>query len=308
MLYVIPLSIPIILFIIELMGHRKRKLRVARKKKFTINFRRISFITDKLFKKNEYIYNLRSKYAMKISVISDMKRDQVNIIAEGFITISFLATLILVIFLFTIMNMWLSILIIGMVFIFFIHYSFNLYLNLRLKKIHRQFPIAVQKFTDIYLTNKNIKATLNECYIDMPNEISYVFERLARRLSSEYEYKKYFREFADSLKYVWAYAFAELLVMSYEGSGDISDELLFLNDLINDDIHDMEESKSELTSTKLTFLILTLSTLGVFLFNIFINDIAKFLYLYTTAGNGIITMWVISVAIGIFTSTLIEKI
>jgi Flp pilus assembly protein TadB len=210
--------------------------------------------------------------------------------------------------LFKVMNLWYVILVIALLVLYLMHYGFGTYLNYKLKRVYEQFPIAIQMFTDIYITNKSIKNALTDSYVDMPKDVGLVFERLARKLSSGHEYDKYIHEFADSLSYVWGYAFAELLLMSYEGSGDISNDLLFLNELMNDDLQDEEESKAEMTTNKTLFMVLNLITVIVFVGNIFFSPIAKELYFYTTTGNTIIMSWLMLIAFGISVSTIMENI
>jgi Flp pilus assembly protein TadB len=217
-------------------------------------------------------------------------------------------TLIIAVLLTLVMNVWYVVLIISLLTIYFINYGFVLYLNSQLKKIHKQFPVALQLFTDSYITNNNIKVALNETYSEMPKEVGIVFEKLARRLSSGHEQRKYIMEFADNLNYVWGHAFAEILLLSLEGTGDIGDDLLFLNELVSDDLQDDEETKSEMSTNKMLFMVINGCTVVAFILNIFFNPIAKELYFYTQTGNTIVMFWVAVIALGMGISTVLDHI
>lgn len=307
MIYIILSLIATLLVALELLGKRKRKLRIARKSKFEFNSQLIDSV-DSILKNYQLIYAIKEKYAEKLGVINTNKKRHNNAIAIIFIATSITITILISVFLLTVMNMWYIVLIIGILTLYLMNYGFMFYLNLKLKKIYSQFPVAIQMFTDIYITNKNIKNALNDSYKEMPHEVGLVFEKLARRLSSGHEHERHIKEFADSLSYVWGYAFSELLLMSYEGSGDISNDLLFLNELINDDMQDEEESRTEMATNKMLFLILNGCTLFTFLANMFFNPVARELYFYTSTGNTLIMIWIIVIALGISMSTLLDHI
>lgn len=307
MIYLVLSLMATSLLILEALGRRKRKLRVARKARFEINSKFIDKIDDFL-KNYQLIYSIKERYVNKLGVINTNKMRHNNAIAILFMLSSVVLTVIVSILLFTIMSIWYVILIIAVLFLYLMHYGFTLYLNKKLKTIYKQFPVALQLFTDIYITNRNIKVALNESYKEMPYEVGVVFEKLARRLSSGHEYERHIKEFAESLSYVWGYAFAELLLMSYEGAGDISEDLLFLNELVNDDIQDDEESKAEMATNKSLFIVLNGCTLFAFIINIFFNPVAKELYFYTPTGNTIIMAWFVVIALGITTSVILDHI
>ena len=307
MIYVGLILSALLLIAWELFGKRKRKLRVSRKGRLELN---ISFVEkiDEWLRAVPILHRLKEKYVMKLSVVNTYKRSHNNALSIGFLIMSVVVVLMLSFMLFKVMNLWYVILVIALLILYLMHYGFATYLNYKLKRVYEQFPVAIQMFTDIYITNKSIKNALTDSYVDMPKDVGLVFERLARKLSSGHEYDKYIHEFADSLSYVWGYAFAELLLMSYEGSGDISNDLLFLNELMNDDLQDEEESKAEMTTNKTLFMVLNLITVIVFVGNIFFSPIAKELYFYTTTGNTIIMSWLMLIAFGISVSTIMENI
>jgi Flp pilus assembly protein TadB len=307
MIYIILILISLTLILLEIKGKRKRKLRVAKKRKFEFNNHLIRKL-DKIVSKNELTEKLKKYYVDKLGVLNTNKKIQNTGIAVSVILGSLIFTLMTAILLTLVMNVWYVILIISALTLYFINYGFILYLNTQLKKIHKQFPIALQLFTDSYITNNNIKVALNESYSEMPTEIGMVFEKLARRLSSGHEQRKYIIEFADNLNYVWGHAFAEILLLSLEGTGDIGDDLLFLNELVSDDLQDDEETKSEMSTNKMLFMAINGCTVVAFILNIFFNPIASELYFYTQTGNIIVMFWIAVIALGMGISTVLDHI
>lgn len=254
------------------------------------------------------INKLREKYKDKLNIINKNESDTNDSIAVTLVIANALLTMLFIFSLSLFMNVWYVLLVIGVTTTYLLHCIVEFYLNIKLKKIYSQFPIAIQLFTDIYMSSRNIKMALNSSYQEMPNEISVVFERLSRELASSYDYESHLKKFAKSLGYVWGYAFTELLLMSYEGGGDISEDLIFLNELINDDIQDSEETKSEMATNKMLFVILMLSTAGAFVLNVLYNPVAKSLYFYTPIGNTLLMIWVIVIALGITVTIVLDNL
>ena len=268
-----------------------------------------SFIYKVIQKIEDYpfLIKLRNNYTSKLNVINknDIKANELlaTYMLLGNIGISSLIVFGLSLF----MSVWYVLAVLAATMLYLGHSVIEMYLGLKLKKIYKQFPEAIQLFTDIYMGSRNIKKALNEAYVEMPKEIGTVFEKLSRELSSSYDYQTHIKTFAKSLGYTWGYAFTELLMMSYEGGGDISDDLVFLNELINDDIQDAEETKSEMASNKMMFMILMGATGIAFVGNIMANPIAKSLYFYTPMGNNLIMAWVLVLAVGITAMAVLDN-
>lgn len=287
---------------------RKKKLDILTSSKQVIEK---SGLVKKIGKKIEefpLLEKLKDNYRDKLNVINKNEDHANNSIAVLMITSNMLSTSLFVILLSMFVNVWYVLAVIGITNLYLFHCIIEFYLNIKLKKIYSQFPIAIQLFTDIYMSSMNIKMALNTSYHEMPKEISVVFERLSRELSSSYDYESHLRKFAKSLGYTWGYAFTELLLMSYQGGGDISNHLIFLNELINDDIQDSEETKSEMATNKMLFIVLMLATAGAFTLNILYNPVAKSLYFYTPVGNTLLMVWVIVIALGITATIILDNL
>lgn len=303
-IYIIPISI---LLIIVDNTRKRRSLRIKKKKKFKLDIRLIKKL-DKKLQYYDTLYKLKESYVIKLGVINTKKPRENNATVLWYGIFTIVITIVAGYIYSLIFKMWYIDLILALVTMYGIFSIANFILKMRLKKVQKQFPVAIKKFTDVYTTCKSIKITLNSIYKDMPKEIANVFEKLSRQLSSSYEYEEHIIEFANSLDYVWGYAFAELLIMSYEGVGDISEELLFLSSLIDEDIIVEEETSSELATIKIMFMIIEVATIVAFLFNIVANPISKDLYFYTSTGNNIIMIWALIIAFGLGTSVILDYI
>ncbi len=251
-------------------------------------------------------YKLKSKFVEKLGVINNNTEKENNAIVVWYILFDIVISIIATYFYSQIFNMWYIVVILSLVTVYAIFYSASRLISMKLRKVQKNFPKAVQIFTDEYITTKNIKTSLNATYKKMPKGIDSIFEKLSRELSSSYDFEKHIIHFANNLNYIWGYAFSELLIMSYEGVGDISEELLFLNELINEDITAEEKNATDMAGNKMMFVILTGATLFTFVFNIIANPMAKELYFYTTTGNNIIFAWVLIIVFGFTTSLILD--
>lgn len=310
MKYIVPVVIALIILTYEIYKLHKRKVRkkIYKKGKIKWNNKYIEKL-EKIIDRFEYLSKIKNEYAKKLTIINQKKQKENRAIVTIGMCFVFGISIIAGVLLLTIFTMWYVVLLLMFLVGYMVAYGINMYIDIRLKKIHKQFPIALQLFTDEYITTKSIKTSLSNTYEEMPKQIGYIFERLTRKLTSGYDYKEPLDEFAKSFgNYNWPYAFKELLIMSYEGAGDISEELLFLNELVNEDITAEEEDKTEQGSNKMMFLMINGATLVFFLANLFINPIAKELYFYTSTGNIIILIWIGVIVLGVTTSVLMEHI
>lgn len=298
------IGISILLFLTELNIKVPRKRRSI--KSFKVN--KYAKKIETSIKKYKLINKLKDLYSKKLLVINQKdntsNQEIAVLIIIGIVGISTIGTSL---FLILGIKMWYVLTIIQIVNMYICHALVSLFLDKKIRKIYMQFPQAVQLFTDVYITSKNIKTALDVVYKEMPSEIGNVFQRLSRELSSGYEYEKNIKNFAKELDYTWGYAFADILIMSYQGAGNISEELIFLNELVNDDIKNKKESNSELAGNKMMFIVLNGLTAVVFSLNIGFNPIAKQLYFYTIQGNNFISFWVISITLGFLVSNILEK-
>ncbi|MBA1336520.1 MAG: hypothetical protein HPY66_2955 [Firmicutes bacterium] len=262
----------------------------------------------KLVCRYDALNGLKTRLAGKLSVINSGSYRENEAVALWVMLAAAAAGVMSALVFFNLFAMWYTALLLSVLAGYTVLYVFDAWLNIRLAAVRKKLPAALQLFIDSYMSHKNIKAAINESYRRMDPAIGAVFERMARQLSGSHDYRRPIREFAESLDYVWAYAFSELLLTSYEGAGDISEELLFLNELMNDDLKNEEETKTELSTNRMLFIVITASTALAFILNIMFNPIAGDLYFYTPAGNVIVFVWVVVIVLGISVMTVMERI
>lgn len=261
---------------------------------------------DKILCNNGHLWQVKESYVTKLQVIN-MKPYEYNneLILKYLLYDIVISTFLLLIILFVI-TMWYAAITISFVFFYIVIFFGVAYIKSKMRKIHVQFSVALQCFIDKYIIHKNIKEAINS-YSKMPVEIGAAFELLAREFSGGKNYEKSIEKFANELSYVWGYAFAEILLLSYEGAGDITNDLLTLNSMVSEEITDEEEEKSSRYGNKMTFAFVYIAALIGILLNLFINDLAKYLYLYTSAGNALIAVWLLVLIIGITIISLSER-
>ena len=302
--YVGLLLIVIVITLIDMSLTNKKKDSRFRKGSIGGNF--FTRQVESFISQHQFLHKLKMRYANKLSLINHRTKRQNEVLIDEFVLIVTIVSLIISFVAIRVFAMWYVFFIIFFVSLFFIVYLGTLYLSMNLNKIYSMFPMALQLFTDEYVSCKNIKGALNSSYYKMPDKVSRVFEGLARRFASESDYEEVIGDFAEGLDFVWGYAFAELLLLSYEGAGDISEDLIYLNELSNEEVKVGAETEAALVSTKMVFVILNLATVAGLVFSLNFIPISKYLYLYTTTGNAGIVFWIGSVILGLITLTIMK--
>lgn len=262
---------------------------------------------DKIICRNPNLNQAKENYISKLQLINSKSSEYNNTLILKYLAFDVMISLVLLISLFSTITMWYAVITITLVFFYVIILLGVNYIDYKLNKIHRQFPVALQCFLDEYIIHKNIKSAINNSYVRMPTEISSSFELLARMLSGEKKYEIAIKKFASGLSYVWGYSFAEILLISYEGVGDITEELMMLNKLVSEEITAEEEEKSSRFENKMTFIIIYAFALVGIIINILKNSMAKYLYFYTSTGNTLIAIWLIILIVGITFISLTER-
>ena len=262
---------------------------------------------DKLMSKNKYLYKTKEKYISKLQIINFKSYDYNNFTILKYLTAAGIVSILVLFVLSRIITMWYAVITISFAtFYIFLLFGTSIVEN-KTDKIHSQFPAALQCFLDEYIIHKNIKSAINSSYSKMPPEIGGAFEMLARELSGEKNYEVSIKKFANELSYVWGYCFGEILLLSYEGAGDITDDLLTLNSMVSEEITAEEEEKSSRYGNKMTFIFVSAFGLIGIIVNLFANNLARHLYFYTSTGNMLIAIWLIVLIAGITVISLSER-
>lgn len=262
---------------------------------------------NKIIRRNKNLYDIKEKYVSRLQMINFKSYKYNNEVILRYLTIGIAISVFLFVILSRAITMWYATIIISFVAFYIILFVGTTSIERKISKLHGQFPIALQCFLDEYIIYKNIKNAINSSYNKMPEEIGGAFEMLARELSGEKNYETSINKFAKELSYVWGHSFAEILIMSYEGTGDITDDLLTLNSMVSEEITAEEEEKSSWYGNKMTFLFVCAFGLIGIIINLFTNDLARHLYFYTSTGNMLIAVWLIVLIAGINVISLSEK-
>lgn len=306
--YLIITLVAVSLLLFDILKNKKKKINRLNIKKKKINFNNIIIIKlDKIVNNTILINSIRRKSILELSIINGKSEEFNNTLFLYYllfaITVPFLFSIVLV----KIFTMWFAIISIILIMIAAILYLGRLSLNAKINKIYDQFPESLQIFIDEYIVCKNIKKTLDNSYKKMPTEIQVPFEKLSRELSSGNDYTESIMNFANALSFNWTHAFAEILIMSLKEAGDISEDLLFLNELISDEQQSKVEDKTELSTNNLMFIILNVITFIILIVNILINEIAQELYFLTSTGNLILICWFGTILFGAAALSFLQK-
>lgn len=261
---------------------------------------------DKILFTNKHLLQIKENYVTKLQIINLKSYEFNDELVIRYLLYDTIISILLLIILSTVITMWYAAITISFVFFYIVIFLGVVYIRSKISKIHDQFSVALQCFIDRYIIHKNIKEAINS-YSKMPVQIGVVFELLARELSGGENYEKSIKKFANELSYVWGYAFAEILLLSYEGAGDIAEDLLTLNSMVSEEITAEEEEKSSRYGNEMTFTFVYAAALIGILVNLLINDLAKHLYFYTSTGNALIAVWLIVLTLGITIISLSER-
>ncbi len=262
---------------------------------------------DKLINKNKYIYKAKNKYISKLKIINIKHNEHNNELILKYLAFDTAISILLLLILSRIITMWYAVITISFVVFYLIIFLGISRVESKINKIHCQFPTALQCFLDEYIIHKNIKNAVDSSYGKMPDAVGKIFEMLARELSGEKKPEIAITKFANELSYVWGYCFAEILIMSLKGAGDITDDLLTLNSMVSEEITASEEEKSSRFGNKMTFIVIYAFALTGVIINLFMNNLAGYLYFYTSMGNSLIAVWLIVLIAGITIISLSEK-
>lgn len=288
---------------------------IIRPKKMKLKIKRMDYSESRIIRRVDKIIfsiklfkDIRDSYSTKLTTILGKNKYQCNTYITLYCLISIFAAVTIGILLLVFLAVWHFVILISFSVLYIFIYAGTLWIQFRMNKIYEQFPEALQIFTDEYMEYKNIKNAIDNSYNKMPEQIGRAFEKLSRELSSGRNIKESIKNMADSFEYVWGYAFAHVLLMSYEGAGNISDDLIYLGTLMSEELTIEEEVKTENATNKIIFIILNMLTLAILIINMISNDMSKFLYFFTSDGNILLIIWIVQLIAGFNILNISEKI
>lgn len=283
---------------------RKAKLKYKR----DISKSKIIVLANSIICKNKKLKNIKERYAAKLVIMSDKSEAHCSAYVTGYLLISLITALAAAAIFSTLLAIWHFIVLISISVFCILIYSGTLYIKIKMDKIYNQFPEALQIFIDEYIEYKNIKKAIDNSYARMPMQVGGVFEKISRQLSSGENLKKSIMSMADGLDYIWAYTFAEILLLSYAGAGNIEEDLMYLNTLICEEATIEEEMRTDAATNKIIFIVLNILTIIIFAINMAANSLSKYLYFFTPTGNGLLIMWLCFSVIGLLVLNISEKV
>lgn len=287
---------------------------LARPRKIKLKYKRgisklkIIDLADNIICKNKKLKSIKEKYAAKLRITSVKSELQCSAYIIGYLLISLIIALAAAFIFSILLSIWHFIVLISISVFCILIYSGTLYIKIKMDKIYNQFPEALQIFIDEYIEYKNIKKAIDNSYSRMPMQVGGVFEKVSRQLSSGENFKRSIMSMADGLDYIWAHTFAEILILSYAGAGNIEEDLLYLNTLICEEATIEEEMRTEAATNKIIFIVLNILTIIIFVINMAANSLSKYLYFFTATGNGLLIMWLCFSVIGLIILNITEKV
>lgn len=298
-------SIAILLF--EKIKVKKKKQKVSPNRKTYIDEIILERI-DKKIKKNKLLKNYHDKLIKKIAITNCCSFELAhNKLKKGILNMMYIAFFSFFILL-LIFKIWYIALTLSasIVYLFFNYYTGKI--DKKISQLEMKFPETVQKFADEYIINRNIRKSLMNISEKSNGSIKLVFERLVRNIHSGLDENTSIDEMAKSLDFFYAYAFAEILKLSLSDVGNVTKEIGFLIELMQDDLEQQEKTKSELHENKAMFMILNGITVFILVVNFMIHPYAREIYTYTATGAFMIMLWVIEFVGGLLFISLSEKI
>lgn len=177
----------------------------------------------------------------------------------------------------------------------------------KISEIETEFPSVIQRFTDEYIVTGNIKSSIMAVAEKSKGSISVVFEQLIRDLYSGKNEEEAITDLAETLDFYYGYAFAEILKLSLSDVGDVSKELEFLMELMQDDLQEIEKTKAEMFENKIMFILLNTITMIIVIVNLIAHPYGREIYVYTKAGNGLVVFLILEIIGGLTFMSLSEK-
>ena len=293
--------------VIVLFEKIKIKKKVSKNKKNYIDEIMLEKI-DKKIKKNKSLKIYYDKLIKKIAITNCCSFELAeNKLKKGILRIVYVAFFSFFL-LFLIFKIWYIALIgtLSILYLLLNHYIGKI--DKKMNQLEMEFPETVQKFADEYIINRNIRRSLMSISEKSSGSIKLVFERLVRNIHSGIDENTSIDEMAKSLDFFYAYAFAEILKLSLSDVGNVTKEIGFLIELMQEDLEQQEKTKSDLHENKAMFMILNGITAFILVVNFMIHPYAREIYTYTATGAFMIMLWVIEFVGGLLFISLSEKI
>ena len=182
----------------------------------------------------------------------------------------------------------------------------NVVLHVKLEKIQTSFKDSLDIVIDNILQVGSFQSALQKSMPDLPKNIKPLYQKLLREYLGSPNPTQALYDFANSLDYVYSYAFVELINLSSKVDS-IDSELIFLNKAMSANMLEDKEEKGSFSSiTTLYGIIMIFVGIGV-VATLIINPIAKDIYFHTLKGNYTLMLWLFGNVAGLGLITAIRK-
>jgi len=205
---------------------------------------------DKYKGKITPLEKIKKTLQLKYGVINSSTEEKNRVAAVKTIFNITVISGILIIIDFTIIKVWYLAMLLAIGIIIFPYTIFFPILNLRLSKLNKQFPDAVNIFITKYTSNKNKDKALQRTYKELEYPIRYEFMRLSKMVANKRNIIGAIKSFCRRVDYVWAESFGELLILNHTTVDDIGDELNELGILMAEDQALEAHKQAEIGETK----------------------------------------------------------
>lgn len=232
--------------------------------------RKIKFYNkiDTIISKVKILNKIKEKLQLEYGVINSSTENKNRIKAIKTIFYMTVTTLILAFILAFVIKIWYLFILISIAIAVFPYIILFAVLDLKLSKLNKQFPEAVNIFITKYTSEKNKDKALQRTYIELENPIRYEFMRLARMMANKGNILEAVNGFTKRVNYIWAEVFGELLILNHTTVEDIGDELNELSILMAEDQTLEAHKKAEITETKSVNIVVALLVFAAIIFNI----------------------------------------
>lgn len=229
---------------------------------------KIYFKLDILISKLKPLDSIKQRLKLMYGVINSSTENKNRIKAVNTILYITVITLILITILASMVKVWYLFILISLALAVFPYVVLFAVLNLKLNKLNKQFPEAVNIFITKYTSERNKDKALQRTYTELDNPIRYEFMRLARMMANKGNIYQAIKSFTKRVNYVWAEVFGELLILNHTTVENIGDELNELSLLMAEDQTLEAHKRAETTETKMVNVIIALFTIAGVIFNI----------------------------------------
>lgn len=223
---------------------------------------------EKYIDKIKVLREIKESLQLKYGVINSSTERKNRISAIKTVLNISVISIVSIITVTTVINIWYMVILLSLGIIIFPYVILFAALNMKLNKLKKQFPEALNIFITKYTSDKNKDRALQRTYVELQNPIRYEFKRLSTQMANKSNVKGAIDCFLVRVEYIWAEVFGELLALNHSSVENIGDELNELGILMAEDQSLEAHKKSEISSTRNINIIVAVFIVASILFNI----------------------------------------